>query len=190
MSKERLQAFSDGVLAIIITIMVLQFKTPEGATFNNLKPMLYIFPSYVFSFIFVGIYWNNHHHLFQAIEKVNGKIMWANLFLLFWISLLPFATSWIGEHNFAENPVALYGFVLLMCGVAFNILEHLCIGNEGKDSTLANALSSRLKEKLSIAIYIAGIGFSFVYPIVSVILYVVSALMWIIPDLRIEEKLN
>jgi len=190
MTKGRLEAFSDGVLAIIITIMVLELRIPEGETFSDLKPMFFKFLSYVFSFLYVGIYWNNHHHLFQATANVNGKILWANLHLLFWLSILPFATSWMGENHFTKNPVALYGFVLFMCAVAFNILEKYCVASEGEDSALATALTSTLKEKLSLLIYAGGIGLSFVYPVVAVILYYVAALMWIIPDLRIEKTLK
>lgn len=190
MSKGRLEAFSDGVLAIIITIMVLELRIPEGETFADLKPILFKFLSYIFSFLYVGIYWNNHHHLFQATKRVNGKILWANLHLLFWLSILPFATSWMGENNFTKNPVALYGFVLLMCAIAFNILEKLCIDIEGKDSVIAKALKSTLKEKLSLVFYVFGILLSFFYPFIAVVLYYFSAFMWIVPDLRIEKNLK
>ncbi|WP_027377630.1 TMEM175 family protein [Kaistella palustris] len=190
MTKGRLEAFSDGVLAIIITIMVLGLQIPGGHSFEDLKPLFFKFLSYLFSFIYVGIYWNNHHHLFQATKRVNGKILWANLHLLFWLSVLPFATSWMGENNFAENPVALYGFVLLMAAVAFNMLEKFCVQSDGYDSAIAKALRSTLKEKLSILFYASGVGLSFVFPVVAVILYYVVAMMWIIPDLRIEKTLE
>ena len=190
MTKGRLEAFSDGVLAIIITIMVLELKIPHGENFSDLKPLAFKFLSYFFSFLYVGIYWNNHHHLFQATKHVNGKILWANLHLLFWLSILPFATSWMGENHFTKNPVALYGFVLLMCALAFNILQKFCLDIEGKDSVIAKALKSTLKEKLSALIYFSGIVLSFFFPVVSVILYYVAAILWIIPDLRIEKNLK
>lgn len=190
MTKGRLEAFSDGVLAIIITIMVLELRIPEGDTFQALRPMAFKFLSYIFSFLYVGIYWNNHHHLFQAVEHVNGKVLWANLHLLFWLSILPFATSWMGENDFAENPVALYGFILLMCALAFNILQKLCLDLEGKDSVIAKALKSTLKEKVSAAIYISGIVLSFYFPVAAVIMYYLVALLWTIPDLRIEKNLE
>lgn len=190
MTKGRLEAFSDGVLAIIITIMVLELRIPEDDTFQALRPMAFKFLSYIFSFLYVGIYWNNHHHLFQAVEHVNGKVLWANLHLLFWLSILPFATSWMGENDFAENPVALYGFILLMCALAFNILQKLCLDLEGKDSVIAKALKSTLKEKVSAAIYISGIVLSFYFPVAAVIMYYLAALLWTIPDLRIEKNLE
>lgn len=190
MTKGRLEAFSDGVLAIIITIMVLELRIPEGDTFQALRPMAFKFLSYIFSFLYVGIYWNNHHHLFQAVEHVNGKVLWANLHLLFWLSILPFATSWMGENDFAKNPVALYGFILLMCALAFNILQKLCLDLEGKDSVIAKALKSTLKEKVSAAIYISGIVLSFYFPVAAVIMYYLAALLWTIPDLRIEKNLE
>lgn len=190
MTKGRLEAFSDGVLAIIITIMVLELRMPEGETFEDLKPLAFKFLSYIFSFVYVGIYWNNHHHLLQATKKVNGKILWANLHLLFWLSILPASTSWMGENHFTENPVALYGFILLMCAIAFNILEKCCINNEGKDSEIAIALASTVKEKLSIVFYISGIIISFFFPVIAVILYYISAVMWLVPDLRIEKTLK
>ena len=190
MTKGRLEAFSDGVLAIIITIMVLALQVPNGDTFADLKPTFFKFLSYIFSFLYVGIYWNNHHHLFQAVKNVNGKILWANLHLLFWLSILPFATAWMGENNFTKNPVALYGLILLMCAIAFNILEKFCVQGEGKDSVIAKALTSTLKEKLSIVFYSLGILLSFVFPIGGVVIYYVVALMWIIPDLRIEKTLE
>ena len=190
MTKGRLEAFSDGVLAIIITIMVLELRIPEDDTFQALRPMAFKFLSYIFSFLYVGIYWNNHHHLFQAVEHVNGKVLWANLHLLFWLSILPFATSWMGENDFAENPVALYGFILLMCALAFNILQKLCLDLEGKDSVIAKALKSTLKEKVSAAIYISGIVLSFYFPVAAVIMYYLVALLWTIPDLRIEKNLE
>lgn len=190
MTKGRLEAFSDGVLAIIITIMVLELRIPEGENFADLKPLAFKFLSYLFSFIYIGIYWNNHHHLFQAVKHVNGKVLWANLHLLFWLSILPFATSWLGENHFTKNPAALYGFILLMCALAFNILQKFCLDLEGKDSVIAKALQSTLKEKLSALIYVSGIVLSFFLPLIAVGMYYVAAIFWIIPDLRIEKNLK
>lgn len=190
MTKGRLEAFSDGVLAIIITIMVLELKIPEGENFSDLKPLAFKFLSYLFSFIYVGIYWNNHHHLFQAVKHVNGKVLWANLHLLFWLSVLPFATAWMGENHFTKNPVALYGFILLMCALAFNLLQKFCLDLEGKESVIAKALESTLKEKMSAVIYISGIILSFFFPLIAVALYYVAAIFWLIPDLRIEKSLK
>ncbi len=190
MTKGRLEAFSDGVLAIIITIMVLELKVPEGNSWASLKPMIPKFLSYIFSFIYVGIYWNNHHHMFQAIQKVNGKILWANLHLLFWLSLLPAATSWIGETSFDKNPVALYGFILAMCAVAYTILENLAIKSEGKDSVLGMSIESSFKEKISMVFYILGIIVSFFQSYIGLALYYVVALIWLVPDTRIEKNLK
>lgn len=190
MTKGRLEAFSDGVLAIIITIMVLQLKVPKGDVFSDLKSMKFIFLSYVFSFLYVGIYWNNHHHLFQAVKHVNGKVLWANLHLLFWLSILPFATSWMGENDFTKNPVAFYGFILLMCALAFNTLQKFCLDVESEDSVIAKALQSTLKEKASAAIYVTGIAVSFFYPVIAVVLYYTAALLWLIPDVRIEKEMQ
>ena len=189
MTTNRLEAFSDGVLAIIITIMVLELKVPEGADFTDLKPLLPKFLSYVFSFIYVGIYWNNHHHMFHAIKKINGKVLWANLLLLFCLSLLPFTTHWMGDH-FASNTVALYGFNLLACSLSFLLMERVAIKHEGGQSTYAKAVSSQTKERFSLAIYIVGVLLSFFYPIISIILFYVVALMWVIPDTRIEKSLD
>ena len=190
MGKTRLEAFSDGVIAIIITIMVLELKIPHGADFEALKPLVPAFASYLISFIFVGIYWNNHHHLLQTVEKVNGKILWANMHLLFWMSLIPFATNWMGENEFASRPVALYGVVLLMCAIAYTILVLLLIDYHGADSTLAKAIGSDVKGKISLLFYLIAIPMSFFNNWVAFGLYVVVAIIWFIPDRRIENVLG
>jgi len=190
MTKGRLEAFSDGVLAIIITIMVLELKAPEGSSWNDLKPLMPKFLAYIFSFIYVGIYWNNHHHLFQTVKKVNGSVLWANLHLLFWLSLMPIATEWIGETHFSENPVATYGIALVMCAVAYTILENTIIKSDGEDSQLKEAISSKFKEYASIVLYALGIITSFFYPYIAIGFYYLTALMWLIPDKRIEKSLN
>lgn len=190
MTKGRLEAFSDGVLAIIITIMVLELKVPEGSSWASLKPLLPRFLAYIFSFIYVGIYWNNHHHLFQAVKKVNGSILWANLHLLFWLSLMPVATEWIGTTHFAQNPVATYGICLIMSAVAYNILENLIVRHEGEDSKLKEAIHSKFKEYISIIFYVLGITVSFFYPYIAIGFYYLVALIWLIPDRRIEKSLK
>ncbi|MDH6252682.1 putative membrane protein [Chryseobacterium sp. H1D6B] len=190
MTKGRLEAFSDGVLAIIITIMVLELKIPEGNNWESLKPLLPKFLAYIFSFIYVGIYWNNHHHLFQAVKKINGSILWANLHLLFWLSLMPAATEWLGETHFAKNPAATYGFILIMCAVAYTILENLAIKNEGEHSKLNEAINSKFKEYISLFCYILGIIVSFFYPYIAIGFYYIVALIWLIPDSRIEKSLK
>lgn len=190
MNKGRLEAFSDGVLAIIITIMVLELKVPEGNSWASLKPMLPRFLAYIFSFIYVGIYWNNHHHMFQTVKRVNGSILWANLHLLFWLSLMPIATEWIGTTNFSKNPVATYGFGLIMCAISYTILENVIIRGEGENSKLKEAIESRSKEYISIVLYILGIVTSFFYPYVAVAFYYIVALIWLIPDRRIEKSLK
>lgn len=190
MTKGRLEAFSDGVLAIIITIMVLELKVPEGSSWGSLKPLLPRFLAYIFSFIYVGIYWNNHHHLFQAVKKVNGSILWANLHLLFWLSLMPIATEWIGTTHFAENPVAAYGICLIMSAVAYTILENLIVRHEGEDSKLKEAIHSKFKEYISIVFYVLGIAVSFFYPYIAIGFYYLVALIWLIPDRRIEKSLK
>ncbi len=187
MKSQRLEAFSDGVLAIIITIMVLAFTVPEGSSFKELRPLMPKIVSYLLSFIYVGIYWGNHHHVFQIIEKVNGKVLWANLNLLFWISLLPFATAWMGENSFDKNPVALYGFILLMTSIAFRILEKASIALEGKGSKISKALGSGRKENISTIAYLAGIGISFFYSYISLAIFFLVAVTWIVPDQRIEK---
>ena len=190
MSKGRLEAFSDGVLAIIITIMVLELPNPEGATFSALRPLAPKIIAYILSFIYVGIYWNNHHHMFQAIHKVNGKILWANLFLLFCLSLIPFTTAWMGETHIQSHPVILYGINLVLCAIAFTIVEKLAIALEGKNSDLGRAVGGHKKEYLSVIFYVAGISISFLQPIVGVICYTVVALIWLVPDKRIERNLK
>ena len=183
----RLEAFSDGVLAIIITIMVLELKVPHGTDFAALKPLLPVFLSYVLSFVYVGIYWNNHHHLLKAASCINGAIMWSNLHLLFWLSLLPFVTGWMGENHFASLPAAIYGAVLLLAALAYYLLQSLIIANEGRDSALARSLNRDFKGKLSPVFYSIGIVVSFFYPWLAGCIYVLVALMWLIPDRRIER---
>ena len=190
MGKGRVEAFSDGVIAIIITIMVLELKVPHGASLDELKPMLPVFLSYVLSFVYLGIYWNNHHHMLHVTRTVSGPILWANLHLLFWLSLTPFATAWMGENHFAAVPVALYGVALLMNAVAYTILASLLIRHEGPDSTLAKAMGSDFKGKSSLLFYIAGIAAAFVFPPLSMGFYVAVALIWFIPDRRIERAMN
>ncbi|HTL79376.1 MAG TPA: TMEM175 family protein [Candidatus Babeliales bacterium] len=189
MKTTRLEAFSDGVLAIIITIMVLELKVPHAVELSALTPLLRVLLSYVLSFIYIGIYWNNHHHLFQATEQVSGGILWANLHLLFWLSLLPFTTGWIGENGLAPIPTAVYGFVLLMAATAYYILERVIIANES-DSLVAEAVGRERKGKLSLVLYIAAIPLAFVSPWIAAGLYVFVALLWLIPDPRIERKLE
>jgi uncharacterized membrane protein len=189
MGKGRLEAFSDGVIAIIITIMVLELKVPHGADLSALRPLIPIFLSYVLSFIYLGIYWNNHHHLLQAVRQVNGSTLWANLHLLFWLSLIPFVTGWMGENHFAAMPVALYGVVLLLAGIAYFILTRSLISHHGKDSTLAIALGKDIKGKASIIIYFVAIPLAFVNSLLACGLYLMVAAMWLIPDRRIERNL-
>ncbi len=190
MGKTRLEAFSDGVIAIIITIMVLELKIPHGADLEALKPLIPVFISYVLSFIFVGIYWNNHHHMLHTIEKVNGKILWANMHLLFWLSLIPFATNWMGENEFSARPVAVYGVMLFMCAVAYTILAQTIIQYHGADSTLAKAVGSDVKGKISLLCYTIAIPVSFFNNWIALGLYVLIAIIWFIPDRRIENVLG
>src|SRR5437588_153868 len=190
MKTSRLEAFSDGVLAIIITIMVLELKVPHAVELAALKPLLPIFLSYVLSFIYLGIYWNNHHHLFQATEQVTGGILWANLHLLFWLSLFPFTTGWMGENGLAAIPTAVYGFVLLMAAIAYVILEHAIIAREGRDSLVAQAVGREWKGKLSLVLYVAAIPLAFVSSWIASGLYAFVALLWLIPDRRIERQLE
>jgi uncharacterized membrane protein len=190
MSKGRLEAFSDGVIAIIITIMVLELKVPHGTDLAALVPLAPVFLSYVLSFVFVGIYWNNHHHMFQAVHRVNGAVLWANLHLLFWLSLTPFATGWMGENNFATLPVAIYGVVLLMAGVAYYVLSQCLIASEGKDSKLARAVGRDWKGIAALVMYAVAIAIAFVLPLVSMALYVAVAMLWFVPDSRIERAMS
>lgn len=190
MTKSRLEAFSDGVIAIIITIMVLELKVPHDATLDALSPLLPILLSYALSFVFLGIYWNNHHHLLQAVKHVDGRVLWANLHLLFWLSLVPFVTGWLGVNNFAPIPVALYGVVLLFSGFAYFILVRSLLAVHGKESILAAAIGNDLKGKVSLVIYIVAIFCSFIHTAISCALYVLVAVMWLIPDRRIEKVLR
>lgn len=187
MESNRIEAFSDGVFAIIITIMVLELKVPHGSDLAALKPLLPIFLNYVLSFIYLGIYWNNHHHLFKACRRVNGGILWANLHLLFWLSLFPFVTGWLSENNFASLPSALYGAVLLLAGIAYYILQNLIIAEQGGQSKLAVAIGKDWKGKLSQILYLVAIGASFVRPWIAGCIYVLVALIWLVPDRRIER---
>ncbi|MBL8078620.1 MAG: DUF1211 domain-containing protein [Anaerolineales bacterium] len=189
MSKSRLEAFSDGVIAIIITIMVLELKIPHEGNLAALQPLIPKFLSYILSFVFLGIYWNNHHHLCQVINHVNGTVLWANLHLLFWLSLIPFATGWMGENNFSTVPVALYGFVLWMCGLAYYILVQALIKLHDTTSILVQAVGNKRKEMASLYIYTAAIPLAFVASWASTILYAVVAIMWLAPDRRIEDKI-
>ena len=190
MKTTRLEAFSDGVLAIIITIMVLELKVPHAVEFAALKPLLPVLLSYVLSFIYIGIYWNNHHHLFQATEQVSGGILWANLHLLFWLSLFPFTTGWMGENELAAIPTAVYGFVLLMAAISYIVLEHAIIAKEGRDSLVAQAVGQEWKGKLCLVLYLAAIPLAFVSPWIAAGLYVFVALLWLVPDPRIALKLE
>jgi uncharacterized membrane protein len=189
MHKGRLEAFSDGVIAIIITIMVLEMKVPHGTDFASLKPLLPVFVSYVLSFVYIGIYWNNHHHLFQAVKKVKGGVLWANLHLLFWLSLFPFVTGWMGENHFAPLTVALYGGVLILAALAYAILVRALLACHEPDSVLAKAIGSDFKGWLSIGVYAAGILSAFWLPWVAIGLYFCVAILWLIPDRRIEARL-
>jgi uncharacterized membrane protein len=190
MSKGRLEAFSDGVIAIIITIMVLELKAPHAADPRDLRPVFPAFVSYVMSFVFLGIYWSNHHHMLQAVERVNGRILWANLHLLFWLSLVPFTTSWMGETHFAAWPVAAYGAVLLFSAIAYTILALVLVAHHGKQSALAAALGRDWKGKLSLAAYAVAIPASFLDARIACAIYVLVAGVWLVPDSRIEKILT
>jgi uncharacterized membrane protein len=189
MHKGRLEAFSDGVIAIIITIMVLEMKVPHGTELASLQPLLPVFLSYVLSFVYVGIYWNNHHHLLQAVKHVKGGVLWANLHLLFWLSLFPFVTGWMGENHFAAVTVALYGVVLFMAAIAYTILVRSLIACHGADSTLAKAIGSDLKGRISLGLYALGIMLACWLPWLAVALYTCVALTWLVPDRRIEKHI-
>ncbi len=189
MTRNRLEAFSDGVLAIIITIMVLELSAPEEPTLTALLPLIPTILSYTLSFIFIGIYWNNHHHLFQAVEQVDGRILWANLHLLFWLSLTPFVTAWMGETDFAAWPVALYGVDLLLAAIAYYILVRALVARHGEDSVLANAVNRDFKGKVSVVIYLVAIPLAFVNTGLAGGLYVMVAIIWLLPDRRIEKIL-
>ena len=187
MPSGRMEAFSDGVIAIIITIMVLEMKVPHGAELADLQPLLPVFLSYLLSFTFLGIYWNNHHHLLQAVDRVDGRALWANLHLLFWLSLVPFVTGWMGENRFATWPVALYGIVLLGAGLAYYLLARALVALHGRDSTLASALGADRKGMASLLLYLLAVPLAFVSTWIAGLLYVAVAVMWLLPDRRIER---
>jgi uncharacterized membrane protein len=189
MTRNRLEAFSDGVIAIIITIMVLELRVPVGASFTALRPLAPVFLSYVLSFVFIGIYWNNHHHLLQVVEHVNGRVLWANLHLLFWLSLTPFVTAWMGENHFAQSPVALYGVILLCSAIAYFILTRALLSIHTRDSLLAVALGADFKGKISVVIYAVAIPLAFFRWWLAYGLYVFVAVMWLVPDRRIEKTI-
>ena len=189
MNRGRLEAFSDGVIAIIITIMVLELRVPHEPSLRSLVPIAPVFISYVLSFVFVGIYWSNHHHLLQVVERVNGGVLWANLHLLFWLSLTPFVTAWMGENRFAAVPVSLYGGVLLGAAIAYFILARSLLAIHAPDSLLATALGADFKGKISMAIYLVAIPLAFVRPWLACLLYVLVAVMWLVPDRRIEKTI-
>jgi uncharacterized membrane protein len=190
MNKNRLEAFSDGVLAIIITIMVLEFKVPGDTSYESVIKLSHKFLSYILSFIYVGIYWNNHHHMMHTVKRVNGKILWANLHLLFWLSLIPFTTAWIGEHHFKSLPMMLYGIVLFMNAIAYFILQKIILNHHGKDSDLAIAIGKDYKGKLSVISYLIAVVLTKYYVIISGVIYILVALLWLIPDKRIERIFN
>lgn len=190
MHKGRLEAFSDGVIAIIITIMVLEIKVPHEPTFEALTQLLPVFISYVISFIYVGIYWNNHHHLFQSVKKVDGRVLWANMFLLFCLSLIPFVSGWMGENHFQSLTVVLYGIVLFMCGFAYYILTLTLLKNHSIDSTIHKAIGNKFKERISLIGYIGGLLLSTWEPLISIGIYALIALIWLYPDKRIEKQLS
>lgn len=189
MHKSRVEAFSDGVLAIVITIMVLEFKVPHGDTIWDLLEILPTFMSYLMSFIYIAIYWNNHHHLFQAVKHVNGSILWANMHLLFWLSLLPFANSWASENNFTQLPIILYGFILLMAAIAYYILSNTLRKHPGHKDLLDRAIGKDIKGKVSIGLYLSAMVISFYFPYISIAFYFIVAIIWLIPDKRIEKAL-
>ncbi len=190
MRKDRLLAFSDGVFAIIITIMVLELKAPHTTEWTELSKLAPVFVSYVLSYIYIAIYWNNHHHMLESVHRINGASLWANMFLLFWLSLIPFATAWMGETHFAQIPTALYGVALLMPAIGYTILQHVLIRAHHENRLLARAIGNDGKGKLSVACYVMGIGLAFVSPMLSLCLFIVVAIIWLIPDPRIEKALR
>jgi uncharacterized membrane protein len=190
MTKGRLEAFTDGVLAIIITIMVLELKVPHGGQFEDLEAILPVFGSYVLSFLYLAIYWNNHHHMMQTVQHVSGKILWANMHVLFWLSLIPFVTGWMGENHFTAPSVFLYGVILLFAAIAYYILQSFIIKSQGKDSLLGKALGKDMKGKLSPFLYVIGIASAFIHVAISGAMFVLVAIIWLIPDSRIENKLK
>jgi uncharacterized membrane protein len=187
MTKGRLEAFSDGVIAILITIMVLELRAPQGASLSALREVVPSLLSYVLSFVFLGIYWSNHHHLVHLVERVNGGVLWANLHLLFWLSLVPFVTAWMGANHYSAVPTALYGVVMVLASVAYTILEYTIIAAQGPDSKLARAIGSNRKGLISLGLYVAAIPAAFVQPLISDTLFVIVALVWLVPDRRIER---
>jgi uncharacterized membrane protein len=189
MGKNRLEAFSDGVIAIIITIMVLELKVPHSAELNALAPLWPVFLSYVLSFIYIGIYWNNHHHLIHAVHEISGGVLWANLHLLFWLSLIPFVTGWMGENHFATVPVAAYGAILFMCAIAYTLLVRSLISHHDENKALAEAIGTDMKGWLSLVLYLAGIALAFVHAWLGFAIYIGVALIWFIPDRRIEDRI-
>lgn len=189
MGKNRLEAFSDGVLAIIITIMVLEMEIPHGNSINDLLPLIPTFLSYVLSYVYVGIYWNNHHHMMHTVSRVSGPILWANMHLLFWLSLFPFATGWMGQNSFAPWPTTLYGIVLLMAAIAYHILQNIIINTEGEQSKLKQAVGRDLKGKASVILYVSGVIVALRWTWIAQMVYVILALIWLIPDSRIERIL-
>jgi len=190
MNKNRVEAFSDGVLAIIITIMIIEIKAPHENSFNALIPLIPVFLSYLLSFAYIGIYWNNHHHMFQTVKKVNGAVLWLNMLLLFWLSLIPFTTSWIGEQHFSTVPMCIYGVILLMSAITYFLLQNKLIQLHGKESLLQQAVKDDKKGKISLLCYALAIPLAFVSTWISGILYIAVALLWIIPDKRIENQIN
>jgi uncharacterized membrane protein len=190
MERDRLTAFTDGVIAVIITIMVLELKAPHGTDLRALFAQWPSFLSYLLSFIYVGIYWNNHHHFFQLTPLVNGAILWANLHLLFWLSLVPFTTSWVGENGFAAGPAAAYGAVLLMCAIAFYVMERTIVAAQGADSPLKRAVGGDFKGRLSPVLYLSGVALAFYMPAISYALYAIVAAMWLVPDRRVEKAMG
>ncbi len=188
MTKARLEAFSDGVIAILITILVLELHIPHESTWDALSPILPVFLTYVLSFVFLGIYWNNHHHMLHAADRINGKVLWANLHLLFWLSLIPFVTGWMGQNHFASIPTAAYGVVLMCAGIAYYVLARILVAEQGPDSRLARAFGRDWKGQISIVAYALGIGLAFVNQWISDAIYVSVALMWLVPDRRIESR--
>jgi uncharacterized membrane protein len=190
MGKTRLEAFSDGVIAIIITIMVLEMKVPHGETVDALLPLFPVFLSYILSFVYIGIYWNNHHHMLHTVKRVSGSVLWANLHLLFWLSLFPFATGWLGENHFAALPSALYGMALLMAACAYFILQHAIISSEGEKSLLKAAVGQDWKGKTSLVLYVIAVILAFWLTWVAQLIYIAVAIMWLIPDRRIENALQ
>ena len=190
MSKERLLAFTDGVVAILITILVLELRVPRGSDWAALTPLVPIFLTYILSFVYLGIYWNNHHHMFQITQRINGQVLWANLHLLFWLSLVPFVTGWMGENHFAAVPTAAYGIVMVGSALAYTILQTTILREEGPNSRLAEAVKNDLKGKLSLALYVLAIPLAFLNQLISDAIFVVVALIWLIPDPRIEKKIK